>query len=432
MTKEPLPLLLCIVISWLLVASSRGQEQKPTGLVRVVDSDKTVIVGTIGRRNDTHIEVFDLKTLQPTIFKVSDLLSIKEQVSDSSAISAVGMPNFLAWKIKQSMPHGSGIGRIARVDGTTIYVTIGSDHRIEAGRELLAYRGEEPVKDPASGKILGEQRRQVARLEIVKIAGAKLSTAKVVGKAEPGVEVGDVVETAPLKDATVLLPLVDVQGNELEEGKNLIEEWTTTLVSRGVPVVDRKHLDAVLNELKLQQTKEFDAEKAQKVGKQIGAATVLTGTVVAKSGYGTAQLRLIRVDTGEIVLALRYNMGRVALRPKEARSGRGNPSGKIKKYFFATEKDIRENWEIERDWRIEGNALKVDTDAVLRSKRKYKGDFQMEILCSAQNNYAVKVGPPSVTVGMWGESFTVPLADSPSTRGIVRLMRKGSRSRGDL
>lgn len=41
------------------------------------------------------------------------------------------------------------------------------------------------------------------------------------------------------KDAVAIHPLVDVDGNERVEGRNLVEEWTTTLVSRGVPVVER-------------------------------------------------------------------------------------------------------------------------------------------------------------------------------------------------
>ena len=66
-----------------------------------------------------------------------------------------------------------------------------------------------------------------------------------------------------------------------------------------------KALDDVLKELELQHTKSFDPEKAKKVGKQIGAAMVLTGTVVvSRTVNGSAQLRLIRVDTGEIALAL--------------------------------------------------------------------------------------------------------------------------------
>ena len=138
------------------------------------------------------------------------------------------------------MPHGAGIGKIARIDGATIYVTLGSEHRIEAGRGLQAFRGEEPIKDPTSGKVLGKQHRQIAQLEIIDVTGAKLSTAKVVGKPEAAVKVGDVVETVVAKDAVAILPLVDVEGNELAEGENLIEEWMTTLVSRGVPVVERK------------------------------------------------------------------------------------------------------------------------------------------------------------------------------------------------
>jgi TolB-like protein len=417
MTQEKTCSVLWILISFLLAASGRAEDQKSPGLVRLITPSKTVIVGEVGRRNDTHIEVFDLKTGQPSTFKIEDLLSFKEPVADSSAIATVGLPNFLAWKIKQNLPHGSGIGKIARIDGATIYVTLGSDHRIEAARGLRVFRGEEPIKDPASGKVLGKQHRQIAQLEIVEVTGAKLSTAKVVGKPEVAVEVGDVVETVAAKDAVAILPLVDVEGNESAEGKNLVEEWTTTLVSRGVPVVERKRLDDVLKELNLQQTKEFDPEKAKKVGKQIGAATVLTGTVVvSKSGYGSVQLRLMRVDTGEIALALAHSMGRVAGQSTPAGASRGKLPGKGTKYSFASEKEITENWEIHGDWRIENGGLKLSAGSVISSKRFFKGDFAMETICASGER-----SNGSVTIEMWGDKYSALARGT----GIVKFARKG-------
>ena len=172
------------------------------------------------------------------------------------------------------------------------------------------------------------------------------------------------------KDAVAIHPLVDVDGNERVEGRNLVEEWTTTLVSRGVPVVERTRLDAVLKELNLQQTKEFDPEKAKKVGKQIGAATVMTGTiVVSKSGYAVAQLRLIRVDTGEIVLAIAHNMGRVAVQTTLAGANAVKLPGNVKTYTFTNEKEINENWEIHGDWRMENGGVKLNDGPIITSDR---------------------------------------------------------------
>ena len=57
-------------------------------------------------------------------------------------------------------------------------------------------------------------------------------------------------------------------------------------------------------ELGRQQTKDFDSAKAQRIGKQVGAYGVVVGSLSPKNKAAEAQLRFVKVDTGEILIAV--------------------------------------------------------------------------------------------------------------------------------
>jgi len=126
------------------------------------------------------------------------------------------------------------------------------------------------------------------------------------------------------KPLVAILPLTDASGIETDKGRQLAEDLTTGLVTARVSVVERRHLNTVLGELAMQQTQRFDALAAQRVGKQLGAYAVLTGTIIPKKRFFEAQLRLIKVETGEILFAATHkvsDMGRrevsVTTRPEK-------------------------------------------------------------------------------------------------------------------
>ena len=64
----------------------------------------------------------------------------------------------------------------------------------------------------------------------------------------------------------------------------------------------------------MQQTQRFDGLAAQRVGKQLGAYAVLTGTIIPKKRFFEAQLRLIKVETGEILFAATHKVSGVGRR----------------------------------------------------------------------------------------------------------------------
>src|SRR5581483_7136152 len=114
------------------------------------------------------------------------------------------------------------------------------------------------------------------------------------------------VTDAPRPVVSVLY--FDNQTNKAEYDvlrKGFADMMVTDLVAwDGVTVVERDRLEAVLNELKLQQSKAFDKATAVKVGKLIGAQYLVTGALLMQ-GDGRLRIdaRLIAAEGGKDVTA---------------------------------------------------------------------------------------------------------------------------------
>ncbi len=84
--------------------------------------------------------------------------------------------------------------------------------------------------------------------------------------------------------------------------KGMAEMIITDLVAwDGVTVVERSRLDAVLGELKLQQTKAFDPGTAVKVGKLIGAQYAITGSLFLQGDQLRIDAAVVGIERGEAV-----------------------------------------------------------------------------------------------------------------------------------
>jgi TolB-like protein len=86
--------------------------------------------------------------------------------------------------------------------------------------------------------------------------------------------------------------------------KGFADMMVTDLVAwDGVTVVERDRLEAVLNELKLQQSKAFDKATAVKVGKLIGAQYLVTGSLLLQGDKLRIDARMISAEGGKDVTA---------------------------------------------------------------------------------------------------------------------------------
>lgn len=76
---------------------------------------------------------------------------------------------------------------------------------------------------------------------------------------------------------------------------------TDLAVADDLAIVERARLDQVLGEIELQKNPYFDRKAAMKLGRGLGAAYLLTGSYLAARGTLRIDVRVIDVETGEVV-----------------------------------------------------------------------------------------------------------------------------------
>jgi curli biogenesis system outer membrane secretion channel CsgG len=87
----------------------------------------------------------------------------------------------------------SGIaGKIAKVEGGSVYLNVGAEAGIKEGTEFDVYRVGNVIKDPDTGEVLGADETKVGRVKVAKVLGARLSTASVLSGS--GFKPGDMVK----------------------------------------------------------------------------------------------------------------------------------------------------------------------------------------------------------------------------------------------
>ena len=72
----------------------------------------------------------------------------------------------------------SGVaGKIANVEGGTLYLNVGAEAGVKEGEEYGVYRVGKVIKDPDTGEVLGQDETQVGRIRVSAVKGARLSLA---------------------------------------------------------------------------------------------------------------------------------------------------------------------------------------------------------------------------------------------------------------
>jgi curli biogenesis system outer membrane secretion channel CsgG len=138
-------------------------------------SDSSVYVAGAGGGVDDRSKID--RVLRPVVVKLAESLSEKKL-----ATSGLG-----------GATDASGVaGKIARVDGATIYVNVGSEAGVKEGDEFIVFRAGEPIKDPDTGEVLGANDVKVGRIKINSVRGPRLSTANAI--AGSGFKVGDILK----------------------------------------------------------------------------------------------------------------------------------------------------------------------------------------------------------------------------------------------
>lgn len=406
-----------VLPSVILLLSNSLAVAQPSGpsLTSITLNIGTNFIGEVRSENAATLVLFDLNTGDEKTIKIADIKT-RNPATETTTIGRVGLPRFLAWRVKKEL-NGPATGKIAEVTPSSIYLTLGSKDGMEVGSTLSVYRDEGELKDPDTGNVIGRKRAKLARLEVTEVQDS-YSKAKRLGDTDVELKAKDEVEQEGVNLAVAIMPILDIEGDETTAGKTLAEQLSTVFVSRGITVVERERLNTALTELALQQNKAFDPAAAQKVGKQLGAVAVLTGTITPKGTRAEAHVRLIRVQSGEAVVAASQDLAAVGNKTAAAStSGAKTPSGTTarnpkgaftQQFKFTSEKEIKANWQLNAGdnlWSIENNSLKFYTPlgfptANIGLRYKLHGDVALEIAGSMDNN-------SELTLHIYGEKIIV-------------------------
>jgi TolB-like protein len=112
--------------------------------------------------------------------------------------------------------------------------------------------------------------------------------------------------TAPNADAKRIAILYFDNGSDNVELSRLRKGLADMLISdlskiKMLNVIERARLEEILKEQKLNNSKEFDASTASKVGKLLGVQYILTGAFFDLMGSMRMDARIIDVETGKII-----------------------------------------------------------------------------------------------------------------------------------
>ena len=118
--------------------------------------------------------------------------------------------------------------------------------------------------------------------------------------------VSDLNSTAPVADAKRIAILYFDNGSDNAELSRLRKGLADMLISdlskiKMLNVIERARLEEILKEQKLNNSKEFDASTASKVGKLLGVQYILTGAFFDIMGSMRMDARIIDVETGKII-----------------------------------------------------------------------------------------------------------------------------------
>lgn len=87
----------------------------------------------------------------------------------------------------------SGVaGKIAKVEGGSVFLNVGAEAGIKEGDSFDVYRVGNVIKDPDTGEVLGSDETKVGKVKVTKVMGARLSSASIVSGS--GFKPGDTIK----------------------------------------------------------------------------------------------------------------------------------------------------------------------------------------------------------------------------------------------
>lgn len=129
------------------------------------------------------------------------------------------------------------------------------------------------------------------------------------------------------KKTVAVVGFTDLQGNVMELGRFLVEEFSVALSEsgKGFEVVDRTHLNSLLKEHQLALTGLIDPKTARKLGEIAGVHVLVTGTITPFGDNIRLAVKVLDVETAKVIGGSRGDIAKT--KAIEELLGRGIETG---------------------------------------------------------------------------------------------------------
>ena len=171
---------------------------------------------------------------------------------------------------------------------------------IRFAREELAFLSDTPLEegdDFFQAKKIPDEKKEETLSKLFDMAIPQL-----IDYSSFGIETGTTASIVPLSPTEGILPL---------NAEYFTEQMSLALSRNKVlKMVERKDMQKILKELSLQNTGMMDEETAAKFGKMVGAKVLVTGTLYSRKDFYEVFLKLLRVETGEVLAVTKLKLDR--------------------------------------------------------------------------------------------------------------------------
>lgn len=195
----------------------------------------------------------------------------------------------------------SGEGKVIRVGETgLLFLQFDRQGDLAEGAQVELKRTGAPIR--VGNETVGYEEETVGIATITRLMKDK-ALAQMAGNAKGIAKPGDKVYAAGDQKGRLVVTPFTYNNNPTEFSINLQEKLITSLVNKGIKVVERSQLEKVLKEQQLSYSGLVDLSSAQQVGKLLGAGGIVLGTITDQGNAVTVNSRLVEVGTADIVAA---------------------------------------------------------------------------------------------------------------------------------
>jgi hypothetical protein len=266
-------------------------------LVKVTMRDGQVYIGELKpQRSRTYVVVTDLVTGKEQKLIKALVDRVDQPVSDDEVAAACGIDVLTAWKaraIGRNCMSSSDVGKIARIDDGTIFIT---GNQAAVDDKLQVYQTTQ-ITDPDTKKVIGIDTKILAELRVTDVSSGFIKAEPDGGR--PRLQVGLTVRTEP--EPLPVVTFAADSGSAGEADKLALDQIAANLADGDVPVADAAQTAAAMAAANIRPADGVNPTAMQKLGQKMGASAIIVAH--ASGGDGGVQITVINVATGATAMS---------------------------------------------------------------------------------------------------------------------------------